>query len=812
MSNYQNEYKRAVSAYLLEDYELAGKILKTLLQKRPEDNLLYILSGNIHEACCNLKEAAREYKKAIRLSPDNPEAYNNLGVIYKNAGDFAKSETAFKQAMALAPERADISYNYGNLLKKRGNTEGAEKWYKRSLEQDPAYIKAYNNLGTIYEQNKEFDKAEEIYRAGLAIDRNNATLHYNLGLTYQDRGNMEQARTQYEESLKFRPGWVPGLNTLGEILQEQGYLEEAEKKFSQLLDKSPDNARAISNMGAIAARRGNNEKARQYFKKALDKEPSYKPASLNLKKIYMKEDSLQEAFEELRTQAKYHPGDMNIQLQIGEIMMKLENYKEAENVFNHVLEKEQDSLEAYKSLAKLYAFQLRPKLVHSCIIEIFKLDPSNKSILIALSRIYLDNNHPKEALETIDEYLKEQPESHEALCFKAKILQSLNKPEKAAALYDRISNHSDFSSDPEVLADMAEAYFQSGAKEKAADRLETLLNIQGDSSNPEDLTEFSQTLELYEKTVASFQESSKNWQSNLDKIRELASKNKTRPLMDDFSTTEISKMPIELEDTISLLDISTMEPVIHIKEEEELLVFEDVNEDFEGVYTEVMKEKALPEQEENSSPGVLPVENALPAEDIPAASVTPDSPEQAEQSEEKTKKEKEAVSNKELQQERPPKNQPEEGKNPSGSPPQTQEDGQTSPRSLPATKEGRIPGEENAIHLNAAKISAMIGYLLNLSHDLPQNKKENLIAQEIPLKMASVIKRLSGGPHFKEKALSCGGLAKKTSPLECVIDNSRMKKSLSAFKRLTKQHPDDLISSAFTKKMDSLIGKVKTCL
>ncbi len=126
MKDYQKKYNQAVSAYLLEDYELAEKITRALLKRISNDALLYILSGNIYEALRDFEKAAREYKKAIGISPDNPEAYNNLGVTYKNTGDFSKSEIAFKQAMALAPERADLSYNYANMLKKQGDLKAAE--------------------------------------------------------------------------------------------------------------------------------------------------------------------------------------------------------------------------------------------------------------------------------------------------------------------------------------------------------------------------------------------------------------------------------------------------------------------------------------------------------------------------------------------------------------------------------------------------------------------------------------------------------------------------------------------------------------
>jgi hypothetical protein len=39
-----------------------------------------------------------------------------------------------------------------------------------------------------------------------------------------------------------------------------------------------------------------------------------------------------------------------------------------------------------------------------------------------------------------------------------------------------------------------------------------------------------------------------------------------------------------------------------------------------------------------------------------------------------------------------------------------------------------------------------------------------------------------------------------------------MKESFSAFRNLTQEHPDNLISSAFTKKMDELLTKIKPYL
>lgn len=787
MSDYQNKYNRAVSAYLLEDYDLSRKMIDQLLNTAGENPLFLILSGNIHEAQQAPDKAIGEYKKAINLAPDNPEAYNNLGVAYKNSGDFAKAEVAFLQAAELAPERPDISYNLGNLFKKSGSTESAEKWYRRSIEQDPSYIRSYNNLGTIYEQSNDYEKAEEVYRQGLSIDGNNATLHYNLGITYQDRGNMDQARSQYEESLKFRPGWTPSLSNLGEVLQNQGHLDEAQQKFSQLLDKDPDNIRAISNMGTIHAQKGDNEKARQFFKKALTKDPSYKAATFNLKQLYMSENSLQEALEELNKLANYHPEDMNIRLQIASILTKQGRYKEAEKVYNHILERQNDSLEAYRCLAELYALEKRPDLVRSCVIEIFKIDPSDKSILLTLSEAYLRVNRGEDALKYIDEYLEGNPEDKKALAVKARILQSLGRQEDAASYYEQLDDDPDLNQDAGALTDMAEAYFQSGNREKAVGKLESLLNLQGTSGRSEDFDQLTNTLELYEKTVASFEAGSENWHNNLNKMRQIAMRD-MNPGGDTAYTAgpRAPGIPLEEEDAVSLLDINAMEPVIKINEEEDTLILEENSEDMEDVYTELMNEGLIPgeDEEEIAPPPEMqqpPYYPPPPPDYYPPETPIPEDPY--------------LEGHPEFQDASEPGTEHDQGSEETPHPPRKDD--------LPAED----PLGEDKEPLN---IAGMMNYLFELSHDLPEEKKQVLIDKAIPLKMASVIKRLSGGKQFKEKVSVYD--RRRGRKREFNIDRSKMKSSLSVFRNLTEHHPDTMISSAFTKKMDELMQKIKPYL
>ena len=320
---------------------------------------------------------------------------------------------------------------------------------------------------------------------------------------------------------------------------------------------------------------------------------------------------------------------------------------------------------------------------------------------------------------------------------------------------------------------MAEAYFESGDRENAVNKLEQLVNLQGTEGSPASIEDLAASLDLYEKTVSSFQQGNgSQWQQNLEKMRQITIRDKADRIESrDTAISSSSQIPIEEEDAISLLDISAMEPVIRINEEDDTLFLEEEIEDFKEQFVELEDEH--PEEEEPQPSSMIPSEEESP---FPPTTLEPQQP---------------------LPSELPPI--PEEY------PPEFME----SPE--PELKEEGKPEEEKKKEEGEKlNIAGMMNYLFDLSHDLPEEKKEILIENSIPLKMASVIKRLSGGNRFKEKVSKYDRRNRIRSDYK--INEKKIGDSMSAFKKLTDQHPDNLISSTFKKKMDELIKKLKPYL
>ena len=73
-----------------------------------------------------MADARRYLEQAVRLRPNYPEAWNNLGMISAQEGHAEEAIADFKQSLLLEPTYSVALLNLGNLYRSRGNYEEAE--------------------------------------------------------------------------------------------------------------------------------------------------------------------------------------------------------------------------------------------------------------------------------------------------------------------------------------------------------------------------------------------------------------------------------------------------------------------------------------------------------------------------------------------------------------------------------------------------------------------------------------------------------------------------------------------------------------
>ncbi len=113
-------------------------------------------------------DAVPVYERATILTPDNPNAFSNLGGAYLLMGNFEKAADAFARSLALEPRRASYS-NTGTVKYYLGHFAEADEMFRKAIETAPADHRLWGNLADAQLFDSKPEDARKSYRKALDL-------------------------------------------------------------------------------------------------------------------------------------------------------------------------------------------------------------------------------------------------------------------------------------------------------------------------------------------------------------------------------------------------------------------------------------------------------------------------------------------------------------------------------------------------------------------------------------------------------------------------------------------------------------------
>jgi tetratricopeptide (TPR) repeat protein len=105
----------------------------------PHSNLCYAF-----RIAGDYQKALEHGKQAIRLSPRNVMAFNEIGIVFSKMGNELDAEKTFTRATFLDPTHADSYYNLFCLKARQGNQAVAFEWLEQALQ------KGFDDMDLLY--------------------------------------------------------------------------------------------------------------------------------------------------------------------------------------------------------------------------------------------------------------------------------------------------------------------------------------------------------------------------------------------------------------------------------------------------------------------------------------------------------------------------------------------------------------------------------------------------------------------------------------------------------------------------------------
>lgn len=169
----------------------------------------------------------------LKLEPHRALVRNNLGATLCRLGRYVEAEEQFRRAVDIRPDYPDAYCNLGTLLRWMGRIAEAERPLRRAVKLNPQYAQAHSSLGMTLILLGRLGEARDCFISALRSTPRHGGATFGMGQIAQIEGRFDEAAAMYKRALKINPqmpsAWsaLVGLRKMSSA--DAAWLEGAEK-------------------------------------------------------------------------------------------------------------------------------------------------------------------------------------------------------------------------------------------------------------------------------------------------------------------------------------------------------------------------------------------------------------------------------------------------------------------------------------------------------------------------------------------------------------------------------------------------------
>ena len=152
--------------------------------------------------------AAKAFGQLAELSPDDAVPLVRQARSLISAGDFTQSMMVGRAAVKLDPNNPEAWHALGRAQLSSGDLPSAIIAFEKTVEIAPTHGYALNNLGLAYLRANENAAARQVLERAVAVLPNVAYVHNNLGVALERTGEVDLAKAAYQAATDLSPKYV----------------------------------------------------------------------------------------------------------------------------------------------------------------------------------------------------------------------------------------------------------------------------------------------------------------------------------------------------------------------------------------------------------------------------------------------------------------------------------------------------------------------------------------------------------------------------------------------------------------------------
>ncbi len=510
----------------------AINVLKAFVQLRPEMAETRLALASAHARQGNVNEALTLYRDLEKSYPKNPQVPLLRGALHVQQNKPADARQAFERALQISPtlipaleQLIDLDVREKNfaaaharisafiakettsaagysLLAKiqlaQEDHAGAEATLQKVVSLQPNHPLPYMMLAGVYIRSNRQDEAIARLRDAFAKQPRNAEPLMMIAVIYDRQERYAEARDVYEQLLTVNPKFSPALNNLAYIYSEHlNNLDRAFELAQRARELMPTEAHAADTLGWVVHKRGQYTWALSLLTEAIDRLGSSADVNYHLGITHymlgheqLARPLLEQALK-LDTRFLGHE-EARHALEVLNIDPATSGPEEVTRLEQSIARKPDPV--AYARLGAIHARRGDLAKASDAFSEALKISPANIAAALGMTRVHRARGETDKAIELAKSTRKIAPTHPEVAQELGELaLQTRDYP-WAASLLQEVARAK--PSDPAAQALYAQAAYQNGQEDVAAETARRAVDLGGASPHTDRARELAELIEL----------------------------------------------------------------------------------------------------------------------------------------------------------------------------------------------------------------------------------------------------------------------------------------------------------------------------
>jgi len=195
------------ACYIHERQEEQANFTLTKVINATNDPEILVETAKMFENLRQFGNAAVCFRLLLSQDPENPSAWHGLGWNLWHAEGLPMGLEYIRKAITMSPSNPDYQFSYGWILHLLEDYDKAEEVFRAILEQEGKYTLALAGLAQVYVSKQRWQEAEECCSQLIGEEHllTKSLGYFQAGRMTMAKGNYEQAKEYFSESIRLNP-------------------------------------------------------------------------------------------------------------------------------------------------------------------------------------------------------------------------------------------------------------------------------------------------------------------------------------------------------------------------------------------------------------------------------------------------------------------------------------------------------------------------------------------------------------------------------------------------------------------------------